>query len=287
MTQLLCGSSHTPPGTSPPTSPHTQHLDATSRCPEAPWSPQHTQTCSHACNNTNAMRSNHCSSLTCCRCKCMSGSQERASGTNQPLQNSHMPGGATAVAAAQHGALGMRSDSAHQSQHGPSSKGTPDIITRPVPEAAREPAEAEGQPAGQLGDLPDKPGHLGTAEQCRLANGGVCWHLLQMAVRSRQSAQKSDDDSVSLPCKVECLACVALGGQYVCRCRLLGQNPPLPPLASPLPKRSSLLCSRPFFVLRHSSGLSFPVMPVDDIDDLSSKILHLDLRDTPWGSGLL
>ena len=56
---------------------------------------------------------------------------------------------------------------------------------------------AEEQAAGPYGDLPDKPGHLATAEQCRLANGGVCWHLLQMAVRARQIAQRSQDDSVS------------------------------------------------------------------------------------------
>ena len=152
----------------------------------------------------------------------MSGSQERASGTNDPLQHVHVPGGTAAVAEAQHGASGIPSGSPHQSRDGASSEDTPDVITGRAAEAAREPAEAEGQPAGQLGDLPDKPGHLATAEQCRLANGGVCWHLLQIAVRARQIAQKSEDDSVSLPCKcpacmayMACMACMASGGLAV------------------------------------------------------------------------
>lgn len=129
----------------------------------------------------------------------MSGSQERASGTKQPVSHDLGPGGATAGAAAQQGVPSGPAEFRHLSPPGASSEGTPDVITEGAPEAAREPAGAEGQPAGQLGDLPDKPGHLATSEQCRLANGGVCWHLLQMAVRARQIAQKSEDDSVSLP----------------------------------------------------------------------------------------
>ena len=65
-------------------------------------------------------------------------------------------------------------------------------------DAGREAIGAEEQAVGPCGDLPDKPGHLATAEQCRLANGGVCWHLLQMAVRARQIVQRSEDDSVSI-----------------------------------------------------------------------------------------
>ena len=111
----------------------------------------------------------------------------------------------------------MPSDqSAHQSHPGVPSGGTPDVVTGRAPEAAREPAGAARQPAGQLGDLPDKPGHLATAEQCRLANGGVCWHLLQMAVRARQIVQKSNDESVSLRSKFSLfMACMALGGSCV------------------------------------------------------------------------
>ena len=149
----------------------------------------------------------------------MSGWQERAASTNQSLSHDHVPGGATAVAGAQYGAPGIPSESAHQSHPGVSSGYTPDVITGRPAEAAREPVGPEGQLAGQLGDLPDKPGHLATAEHCRLANGGVCWHLLQMAVRARQIAQRSDDVSVSLPCKCPpCMARVALmalDGLYV------------------------------------------------------------------------
>ena len=159
----------------------------------------------------------------------MSGLQERASGTVQPASHDHMPVGATAVAGAQQGAPGIPSESPYQSHPGPSSEGTSDVTTGHAPEAAREPAGAEGQPAGQLGDLPDKPGHLATAEQCRLANGGVCWHLLQMAVRARQIAQKSDDDSVSLPCKclacmpyVACVVCMVCMACMSCKCDLFG-----------------------------------------------------------------
>ena len=157
--------------------------------------------------------------------QCMSGSQERASGTNQPVSHDHVPVGATAVAGAQHEAPGMPPEFANQSHPGASSEGTPDVTAGIASETAREAAGAEEQPAGQLGDLPDKPGHLATAEQCRLANGGVSWHLLQMAVRARQIAQKSDDDSVSLSCKglpnalpawpwVACMACMAVIGLY-------------------------------------------------------------------------
>jgi len=56
--------------------------------------------------------------------------------------------------------------------------------------------QQQQQHNGMYGDLPDKPGHLATVEQCRLANGGVCWHLLQMAVRARQIVQKSNDAEV-------------------------------------------------------------------------------------------
>lgn len=77
------------------------------------------------------------------------------------------------------------------------------------PEVATEAAASEGQggsvqqgmqeqparfqtiPSGQLADLPDRPGHLATVEQCRAANGGVCWHLLQMAVKAREIACKN------------------------------------------------------------------------------------------------
>ena len=55
----------------------------------------------------------------------------------------------------------------------------------------------EQQHEDLYGDLLDKPGHLATAEQCRLANGGVCWHLLQMAVKARAIAQRTNDSSVS------------------------------------------------------------------------------------------
>ena len=47
-------------------------------------------------------------------------------------------------------------------------------------------------PEGQLGDLPDKPGHLATAQQCQAANGGICWHLMQMAIKAREIARKAD-----------------------------------------------------------------------------------------------
>ena len=71
-------------------------------------------------------------------------------------------------------------------------------------EGAREGAGVSEQQHPRLyGDLPDKPGHLSTVQQCRMANGGVCWHLLQMAVRARQIAQKSDDANVSTHCSCE------------------------------------------------------------------------------------
>lgn len=80
--------------------------------------------------------------------------------------------------------------------------------------AAEDPPESAGvqdpQHRGWHGDLPDKPGHLDTAAQCRLANAGVCWHLLQMAVRARQITQKSDDAQVRYmaerPCRTGCAA---------------------------------------------------------------------------------
>lgn len=74
--------------------------------------------------------------------------------------------------------------------------------------AAEDPPEGAGvqdpQHRGWHGDLPDKPGHLDTVEQCRLANAGVCWHLLRMAVRARQITQKSDDAQVSCITKRSC-----------------------------------------------------------------------------------
>ena len=77
---------------------------------------------------------------------------------------------------------------------GTSAEGAPEVEAgRSV---SREAARAEEQPAGPYGDFPDKPGHLASAEQCQLANGGVCWHLLQMAVRARQIAQKTEDNTV-------------------------------------------------------------------------------------------
>ena len=138
----------------------------------------------------------------------MSGSHNGASSANQPRSQDNVPGDAAAVAAVQERMPAHPAVSAHQSQPRASTpEGTLDPITGRPPEAAREPVGAGAQPAGQLGDLPDKPGHLATPEQCRLANGGVCWHLLQMAVRARQIAQKSEDDSVSLPCRC-CFACM-------------------------------------------------------------------------------
>ncbi len=65
--------------------------------------------------------------------------------------------------------------------------------------------QQQQQHSGMLGDLPDKPGHLATVEQCLLANGGVCWHLLQMAVRARQIVQKSSDAKVRS--KLSCRPC--------------------------------------------------------------------------------
>lgn len=49
---------------------------------------------------------------------------------------------------------------------------------------------AQTYPEGQLADLPDRPGHLATEEDCRVANGGVCWHLLQLAIKARNIARK-------------------------------------------------------------------------------------------------
>ena len=63
-------------------------------------------------------------------------------------------------------------------------------------DSMQEQQQQQQQHSGMLGDLPDKPGHLATVEQCRVANGGVCWHLLQMAVRARQFVQKSNDAKV-------------------------------------------------------------------------------------------
>lgn len=68
-------------------------------------------------------------------------------------------------------------------------------------------------PEGQLGDLPDRPGLLATVEACRVANGGVCWHLLQMAVKAREIARKDDtvrehsSSSVLLTTAECCLSC--------------------------------------------------------------------------------
>ena len=61
------------------------------------------------------------------------------------------------------------------------------------------------QHSGMHGDLSDKPRHLTTVEQCRLANGGVCWQLLQMVVRARQFVQKSNDAKVRS--KLSCRRC--------------------------------------------------------------------------------
>jgi len=69
----------------------------------------------------------------------------------------------------------------------------------------QEQQQQQQQHNGMYGDLPDKPGHLATVEQCRLANGGVCWHLLQMAVRARQIVQKSNDAEVRS--KLSCRPC--------------------------------------------------------------------------------
>lgn len=124
----------------------------------------------------------------------MSGLQGGASDADHPPNHEHVPGGATALGSAHDGTPAAPTESAQQPHPQDSSEGSGH-----APEAARGAAGAVGQPAGQLGDLPDKPGHLASAEQCRLANGGVCWHLLQMAVRARQIAQKSEDNSVSKP----------------------------------------------------------------------------------------
>lgn len=59
------------------------------------------------------------------------------------------------------------------------------------PEPQGHTARVHVYPEGQLGDLPDRPGHLATVEQCRAANGGVCWHLLQMAIKARQIAERN------------------------------------------------------------------------------------------------
>ncbi len=72
-------------------------------------------------------------------------------------------------------------------------------------EQAEDRVQQQQQHSGMLGDLPDKPGHLATVEQCRVANGGVCWHLLQMAVRARQFVQKSNDAEVRS--KLSCRPC--------------------------------------------------------------------------------
>ncbi|KAL3145911.1 hypothetical protein ABBQ38_015279 [Trebouxia sp. C0009 RCD-2024] len=120
-----------------------------------------------------------------------SGLQGGASDADHPPNHEHVPGGATALGSAHDGTPAAPTESAQQPHPQDSSEGSGH-----APEAARGAAGAVGQPAGQLGDLPDKPGHLASAEQCRLANGGVCWHLLQMAVRARQIAQKSEDNSV-------------------------------------------------------------------------------------------
>ena len=72
-------------------------------------------------------------------------------------------------------------------------------------EQAEDRVHQQQQHSGMLGDLPDKPGHLATVEQCRVANGGVCWHLLQMAVRARQFVQKSNDAEVRS--KLSCRPC--------------------------------------------------------------------------------
>ncbi|DBA80626.1 TPA: hypothetical protein ACH3X1_007876 [Trebouxia sp. C0004] len=137
-----------------------------------------------------------------------SGSQEEASGSLS--QQGHRPIQTTEPAAVATAATALRSSA---ETAGDTAAGAGPLVGRHGPQgehaheaeqsAARGRVTKEGQAEdrmqeqqqhrGMYGDFPDKPGHLATVEQCRLANGGVCWHLLQMAVRARQFVQKGRD----------------------------------------------------------------------------------------------
>jgi len=166
---------------------------------------------------------------------CVVGSQEEASGSLS--QQGHRPRQPTEPAAIATAVTALRSSAEPAETAGDTAAGAGPLIGRHSPpgagplvgrhgppgEDAQEGEQsaargriAEGgqaedrmqeqqQHIGMLSDLPDKPGHLATVEQCRLANGGVCWHLLQMAVRARQFVQKSNDAEVRS--KLSCRPC--------------------------------------------------------------------------------
>ena len=151
------------------------------------------------------------------------GSQEEASGSLS--QQGHRPRQSTEAAAIATAVGGLTSSAELAEQAGGTAAGAGPLFSRhslpgkDAQEAELPPARGrvtaggqeedripeQQQHTGMLGDLPDKPGHLATVEQCRLANGGVCWHLLQMAVRARQFVQKSNDAEVRS--KLSCRPC--------------------------------------------------------------------------------
>lgn len=154
---------------------------------------------------------------------CGVGSQEEASGSLS--QHGHRPRQSTDPAAIATKVTAFRSSAEPAEQagdtaaragppigrHGPpgedAQEGEQSAARRRNAEGgqAEERVQEQQQHSGMYGDLPDKPGHLATVEQCRLANGGVCWHLLQMAVRARQLVQKSNDAKVRS--KLSCRPC--------------------------------------------------------------------------------
>ncbi|DBB03686.1 TPA: hypothetical protein ACH3X3_011009 [Trebouxia sp. C0006] len=142
-----------------------------------------------------------------------SGSQEEASGslsqqghrTRQPTEPAAIATAVTALnssteptetadntAAGAGPLIGRHGPPGEDAQEGEQSAAR-DRVTEGEQAEDRVQQQQQQQHSGMLGDLPDKPGHLATVEQCRVANGGVCWHLLQMAVRARQFVQKSND----------------------------------------------------------------------------------------------
>ena len=140
------------------------------------------------------------------------GSQEEASGSlsqqgHRPRQPPTEPAAIATAATALRSSAETAGDTAVGAgplvgRHGPPGEDAQEAEQSAARERVTEGEQAEDrmqeqqQHSGMYGDLPDKPGHLATVEQCRLANGGVCWQLLQMAVRARQFVQKSSDAEV-------------------------------------------------------------------------------------------
>ena len=117
-----------------------------------------------------------------------------------PLDGRHSPLGAGPLIG-RHGPLGEDAQEGEQS----AARGRVTEGQQAEDRVQQQQQQQQQQHSGMLGDLPDKPGHLATVEQCRVANGGVCWHLLQMAVRARQFVQKSNDAEVRS--KLSCRPC--------------------------------------------------------------------------------